>query len=73
MKYRRVAGKSDRAAMEASRGARTCADDQPVMPVERGVTAAAAIPPPERQALQGNVMGGIALKDAGVATTEPAH
>jgi tetratricopeptide (TPR) repeat protein len=88
VKYRRVAGKSDRAAMEASRGARTCADDQPVMPVERrmtspieGVTAAAAvpaperqaIPAPERQALQGNVIGGIALKDAGVATTEPAR
>jgi hypothetical protein len=82
VKYRRVTAKSDRAAREATRGLRTCADDQPVIPIERGMTppierdvtaAAATVPAPERQALQGNVMGSYALKDAGVTTTEPAR
>jgi tetratricopeptide (TPR) repeat protein len=70
VKYRRTLGKSDRSAMEASRGARTCADDVPVMPVERGQSAAAQLS--ERQPPPGSTLG-FALKDAGATNTAPAR
>jgi hypothetical protein len=70
LKYRRMVGKSDRSAMETSRGVRTCADDAPVMPVEHSPSAAAQLS--ERQPMQGNALG-FALKDVGVTNAAPAR
>jgi TPR repeat protein len=72
LRYRRRVDRADGSDLGAPqpRGARTCANDEPVTPVERSAKAPLL---PERPAMpQGPVLG-FTLKEAGVAATVPAR